>query len=65
MIHVSDRPLYLLEHAGSELHSLMVLLLQHVHVQIIQEIISVIFHPTVIKLHSRRQTGRAVNLSLI
>lgn len=41
---------YLLQHAGSELHGLMVLLLQHVHVEVIQEVVSVIIHPALIQL---------------
>lgn len=41
---------YLLQHAGRELHGLMVLLLQHVHVQVIQKVVSVIIHPTLIQL---------------
>lgn len=35
MIDVMMDVLYLLEHAGGELHSLMVLLLQHIHVEVI------------------------------
>lgn len=41
---------YLLQHAGSELHGLMVLLLQHVHVEVIQEVVPVIIHPALIQL---------------
>lgn len=42
--------LYLLEHACSELHRLMVLLLQHIHVEVVQVVVSVIIHPAFIKL---------------
>lgn len=41
---------YLLQHAGSELHGLMVLLLQHVHVEVIQKVVPVIIHPALIQL---------------
>lgn len=47
--------LYLLEHARCELHSLMVLLLQHIHVKVIQVVISVIIHPTLIQLVQQGQ----------
>lgn len=50
---VFDGLRYLLEHAGSELHGLVMLLLEHVHVQIIQEIVSVIFHPSIIELYQK------------
>ena len=41
---------YLLQHAGGELHGLMVLLLQHVHVEVIQEVVPVIIHPALVQL---------------
>lgn len=44
------RVVYLLQHAGSELHGLMVLLLQHVHVEVIQEVVPVIIHPALVQL---------------
>lgn len=44
---------YLLQHAGGELHGLVVLLLQHVHVEVIQEVIPVIIHPALIQLGHR------------
>jgi len=47
--------MYLLQHAGGELHGLMVLLLQHVHVEVIQEVVPVIIHPALV--HLRRGGG--------
>lgn len=48
---------YLLQHAGSELHGLMVLLLQHVHVEVIQKVVSVIIHPALVQLTCRGERG--------
>lgn len=48
---------YLLQNAGGELHGLVVLLLQHVHVEVIQEVIPVVIHPTLIQLGHRGQEG--------
>lgn len=42
---------HLLQHARGELHGLMVLLLQHVHVQLVQEVVAVIVHPALVQLH--------------
>lgn len=42
--------MYLLQHAGGELHGLMVLLLQHVHVEVIQKVVPIIIHPAFIQL---------------
>lgn len=47
--------LYLLEHACGELHRLMVLLLQHIHVEVIQVVVSVIIHPAFIQLKQQGQ----------
>lgn len=47
--------LYLLEHACSELHRLMVLLLQHIHVEVVQVVVSVIIHPAFIQLKQQGQ----------
>lgn len=41
---------YLLEHVRCELHGLVVLLLKHVHVQVIQEVVPVIVHPALVQL---------------
>lgn len=46
---------YLLQHAGSELHGLMVLLLQHVHVEVVQEVVPVIIHPALVQLGAVRR----------
>lgn len=47
--------LYLLEHACGELHCLMVLLLQHIHVEVIQVVVSVIIHPAFVQLKQQGQ----------
>lgn len=47
--------LYLLEHACGELHCPMVLLLQHIHVEVIQVVVSVIIHPAFIQLQQQGQ----------
>lgn len=44
---------YLLQHAGGELHGLMVLLLQHVHVEVIQEVVPVVIQPALVQLRQR------------
>lgn len=44
---------YLLQHAGRELHGLLVLLLKHVHVQVVQKVVSVIVHPALVQLGRR------------
>ena len=41
---------YLLQDAGRELHGLVVLLLQHVHVQVIQKVVPVVIQPTLVQL---------------
>lgn len=41
---------YLLQHTGCELHGLVMLFLEHIHVQIIQKVIPVIIHPALIQL---------------
>lgn len=51
---------YLLQHAGSELHGLMVLLLQHVHVEVIQEVVPVIIHPALVQLRHNGEKRRLI-----
>ncbi len=51
---------YLLQHAGSELHGLMVLLLQHVHVEVIQEVVPVIIHPALVQLRRSGERRRLI-----
>lgn len=41
---------YLLQDAGRELHGLVVLLLQHVHVQVIQKVVPVVIQPALVQL---------------
>lgn len=49
------REKHLLQHAGSELHRLTVLLLQHVHVKVIEEVVPVVIHPALVQLSNRRE----------
>lgn len=49
---------YLLEHVRRELHGLVVLLLKHVHVQVIQEVVPVIIHPALVQLGAWGGEGR-------
>ena len=53
---------YLLQHAGSELHGLMVLLLQHIHVEVIQEVVPVIIHPALVELRPSGEKGGDASL---
>lgn len=49
---------YLLQDAGRELHGPVVLLLQHVHVQVIQKVVPVVIQPTLVQLgRGRRPHG--------
>lgn len=41
---------YLLQPAGRELHGLLVLLFKHVHVQVVQKVVSVLIHPALVQL---------------
>lgn len=52
--------IYLLQHAGSELHGLTVLLLQHVHVEVVQEVVPVIIHPAFIQLRSGGESTQPI-----
>ena len=41
---------HLLQNARRELHGLVVLLLQHVHVQVVQKVVSVVVQPALVQL---------------
>lgn len=49
---------YLLQDAGRELHGLVVLLLQHVHVQVVQKVVPVVIQPTLVQLGRGRRPHR-------
>ena len=41
---------YLLQHAGGVLHGVVVLLLQHVHMELVQEVVPDVVHPALVQL---------------
>lgn len=64
-LHAVHMCAYLLQHAGSELHGLMVLLLQHIHVEVIQEVVPVIIHPALIQLRRGGEKRRLIRCKVL
>lgn len=64
-LHAAHMCAYLLQHAGSELHGLMVLLLQHIHVEVIQEVVPVIIHPALIQLRRGGEKRRLIRCKVL